>query len=268
MENTLNLLLQDTQSKWYTVSSGRPVGPLSTKEVVLRLQSGALTYASHLWREGFNAWTRIYEVDDFKCLLPAEPAAALILDLQKSARPQPTPPPVRQREEPRAWFVYVDSTQYGPFAQSELQTLIDSQRVVASTYVWKQGFNEWRLAGSLSDLSALFPKVAPAVKENTDKRQAPRKPFEAKIILTDGNEVGWAVCRDISVGGMQVLIDHNPGAVGTTLKINVSAAGNMPGFTCEGTVVRLIEDGRGFSCRFVNLPADARSAIEKYIQQQ
>ena len=91
------------------------------------------------------------------------------------------------------------------------------------------------------------------------------QPFETKILLTDGKEVGWALCRDISVGGMQVLMDHSPGPAGTPLKLNVNPQANVPGFSCEGVVVRILEDGRGFSFRFTSLSNEAKSAIEKYI---
>ena len=64
---------------------------------------------------------------------------------------------------------------------------------------------------------------------------------------------------------MQVLMDHSPGPAGTALKLNVNPQPNMPGFACEGVVVRILEDGRGFSFRFTSLSGDAKSAIEKYI---
>ena len=181
MENTLNLLLQDTQSKWYADGNGSPTGPFSSKEVVLRLQSGALSYASHLWRDGLGKWTRIYELSEFKCLLPAEPSAALIQGLQRTQQTiQPTPPSVQQRQEARVWFVYLDNTQFGPFAEAEVTSLIDSGRVKASTYVWKKGFAEWCFAEKVAELESIFKKTTVSTKG--DKREAPRKPFEARII--------------------------------------------------------------------------------------
>ncbi|MBJ7883281.1 DUF4339 domain-containing protein, partial [Gelidibacter salicanalis] len=59
MENTLNLLLQDTALKWYTVVNDRPVGPLSAKEIVQRIRANDLNFASHVWKDGFKGWTRI-----------------------------------------------------------------------------------------------------------------------------------------------------------------------------------------------------------------
>ncbi len=78
------------------------------------------------------------------------------------------------------------------------------------------------------------------------------------------------VCRDISVGGMQILCDRVPGEAGTHVKLNVSPTG--PGapepFTAEGVIVRVLEDGHGFSFRFDNLDDAARKAIERYIQSE
>jgi hypothetical protein len=267
MENTLNLLLQDTAPKWFTVVNARPIGPLSAKDIVTRIQAGELSFASHVWKEGFSGWTRIYDVIDFKPLLPAEPSAALIASFQKPAA-QVAPPPMAPKPDLRTWYIYLDEANYGPISDSEVATLIQAGRITLATYMWQKGFADWTPAKDVPAWSNAFSGVAPAVvTKQFDKRSAPRKPFETKILLTDGKEVGWAICRDISVGGMQVLMDHSPGPAGTELKLNVNPQGNVPGFACEGTVVRILEDGRGFSFRFKTLSADARAAIEKYIAQ-
>ncbi len=262
MENTLNLLLQDTTLKWYTVVTDRPAGPLSAKEIVQRIQAGELNFASHVWKEGFKGWTRIYDVIDFKPLLPSEPTATLLGEIQRST--QATPPPLapQQKEELRIWYVYLDESSYGPVSDREVTALIESGRINASTYMWTKGFTDWQQG---KDIELWAKRWKTSAAKPSDKRSAPRKPFETKILLTDGNEVGWAICRDISVGGMQVLMDHSPGPAGTPLKLNVNPQSNIPGFACEGLVVRILEDGRGFSFRFTSLSPEAKSAIDKYI---
>ena len=273
MENTLNLLMQDTALKWYTVVNARPVGPLSAKEIVQRIQAGELNFASHLWKEGLTGWTRIYDVIDFKPLLPSEPSPTLIAEIQRSTQAAPPPLAPKQKEELRTWYIYLDEANYGPISDREVQTLMDAGRINSGTYMWQKGFTDWMQAKDietwakrLGAMNAKVPAAAAAVAAApADKRHAPRKPFETKILLTDGKEVGWAICRDISVGGLQVLMDHAPGPAGTALKLNVNAQGNIPGFACEGSIVRILEDGRGFSFRFSSLTEAARSAIEKYI---
>ncbi|MCO5143958.1 MAG: GYF domain-containing protein [Oligoflexia bacterium] len=267
MENTLNLLLEDTALKWYTVVNSRPVGPLSAKEIVQRIQAGELNLASHIWKEGFSSWTRLYDVIDFKPLLPAEPSVSLIAEIQKSTQASPPPLAPKQKEELRTWYIYLDESNYGPISDIEVQSLIQSGRVKGTTYIWQKGFADWQQAKEVDVWKKLLAGQAiPATQAKPDKRATPRKPFEAKILLTDGKEVGWALCRDISVGGMQVLMDHSPGPAGTQLKLNVNPATGVPGFACEGVIVRTLEDGRGFSFRFTQLSAEAKGAIENYIK--
>jgi hypothetical protein len=264
MENTLNLLLQDTALKWYTVVNSKPVGPLSAKEIVQRIQAHELNFASHVWKEGFTGWTRIYDVIDFKPLLPTEPSASFIAEIQKSTQASPPPLAPKQKQELRTWYIYLDEANYGPVSDPEVLSMIQSGRITPSTYMWQKGFKDWQMA---KDIEVWAAAVGGKKAASADKRATPRKPFETKILLTDGKEVGWALCRDISVGGMQVLMDHAPGPAGTELKLNVNPQGNMPGFACEGTIVRILEDGRGFSFRFSALTEEALAAIEKYITQ-
>lgn len=275
MENTVSLLIQDTNPQWFATVDDQLVGPISSKDIVEQIRAGGLNFSSFVWKKTLSGWTRLYEIEDFHCLMVAAPKADLLEEAKKRSSSAPakkaaaSPAPAAEaKEEPREWFVYLQETQYGPFAKSEVQVLIQAKRVTPTTYIWKKGFADWQLANTVAEWKDTFAPPARAEKEaakSSDKRIAPRKPFEAKIILTDGKEVGWAVCRDISVGGMQLLMDHAPGAVGTVLRLNVSSIGDIPSFACEGSIVRVLEDGRGFSFRFANLPTQARQAIEKYI---
>lgn len=269
MENTLLLFEDQVEKKWFVVVSEKLLGPVSGKEIALWFQSGDITLATPIWMEGFTDWKRIHEVKDFAALQPTTPGMDLLAQAKSRLHKEPesplkTPPP--PGKEQRIWFLYMNDSQYGPFSESEVRMMADAGRVSAQTYVWKKGMADWQLAPSITELNLKFvntPKQ-PA-KQMTEKRQTPRRPFEAKILLTDGQEVGWALCRDVSIGGMQVLMDRVPGGVGTTLKLNISAANDIPSFTCEGEIVRILEDKRGFSFRFVNLPPKAKGAIEEYI---
>jgi c-di-GMP-binding flagellar brake protein YcgR len=85
--------------------------------------------------------------------------------------------------------------------------------------------------------------------------------------------VSTGICRDVSIGGMQVLTERTPGPVGTKIRLNVSpsvaqdAQALFDPFVATGSVVRVLEDGKGFSFRFDSLSDDARNSIEKYIAQ-
>lgn len=102
----------------------------------------------------------------------------------------------------------------------------------------------------------------------SERREAPRRPLVARLFLHNDKDVIIAVCRDISIGGMQVLTDRVPGPEGSTIKLNVSPGdpSRVKGFVAEGEIVRVLEDGRGFSFRFTKISEDAKKTIRKYIE--
>jgi hypothetical protein len=72
---------------------------------------------------------------------------------------------------------------------------------------------------------------------------------------------------------MQVLCDMAP-ETGSTISLNVQPTedsgsaqpgGKIDPFAAKGVVVRVLEDGRGFSFRFEDLSDTARTAIQSYI---
>jgi hypothetical protein len=128
-----------------------------------------------------------------------------------------------------------------------------------------------KASGASGTSGAKKAAVEPLMEE---QRKAPRRPLVAKILMADHQALSVAVCRDISVGGMQVLTDQIPGAPGARIKLNVSPAGGKSGtkliepFVAEGVIVRILEDGRGFSFRFDKLPERSREVIEDYIRAE
>lgn len=74
------------------------------------------------------------------------------------------------------------------------------------------------------------------------------------------------MCRDISIVGMQVLMDDFQGSTGDRISINVHPENSDYHFTAAGVVVRLLEGNSGFSFRFQGLSDEARNSIEKYLQ--
>ena len=85
--------------------------------------------------------------------------------------------------------------------------------------------------------------------------------------MTNESELVTGMCRDISIGGMQVLTDEVPGEVGTKIRLHVEPPkdSGLKAFVAEGTVVRILEDRRGFSFRFSKLSDEAKKSIESYI---
>ena len=224
--------------------------------------------------------------------------------------------------EERMWFLFYNQSQYGPFSKDEVNRLILVGRIHGRVHAWKNGRATWERLERIGDFREVLANAAdlpevqtlgktasrataaakrstrakgaassdhgsvqdePSVRLNKDKRRAMRAPLVAKIVMADEKGVSVGVCRDISIGGMQVLTDRIPGDPGNRIRLNVSALGEKGGtsdgeaeddhgrrkiesFVAEGVIVRILEDNRGFSFRFDKLSAAAKRSIERYIE--
>ena len=54
------------------------------------------------------------------------------------------------------WYIVVDGEQKGPLPPVELSQLFAKGAVGLESYVWKEGFDDWKVASDVSELAALF----------------------------------------------------------------------------------------------------------------
>jgi len=134
---------------------------------------------------------------------------------------------------------------------------------------------DWEKLANLTVFGKSVPsKKAPQAPGagSSEKRKHARRPLIAKVMIADGGKLIVGMCRDISIGGMQVMTEYLPEKAGARLKLNVSPTDmSKPGFqpfVAEGIVVRIMDDRRGFSFRFENLSAESRVTIERIIGAQ
>ncbi len=68
-----------------------------------------------------------------------------------------TPPPPPQVQ----YHVSVNGQSAGPFNLQQLQQMVQTGQLTRATYVWKNGMQNWELAGNVQELSMLFGAVPP-----------------------------------------------------------------------------------------------------------
>ena len=68
-----------------------------------------------------------------------------------------TPPPPPQVQ----YHVSVNGQSAGPFNLQQLQQTVQTGQLTRATYVWKNGMQNWELAGNVQELSMLFGAVPP-----------------------------------------------------------------------------------------------------------
>jgi hypothetical protein len=281
MENTEKVFFEDDTPHWYIAMGDRWNGPLSASDVYERVTSQEITWAHYVWKPGQAEWKRLCDVKTFQAAVPGLPTKKLRNEVTEISKPdvraggKPSKTKSSKQsalKEERSWFLYYNDTQFGPFTEGEILRFLSTGKINPRVHAWKGGMPNWvRIrdlepfkTGSTSK-SDSKPSVRPAVERRKEQREAPRRPMVARILLHNNKNVTEAMCRDISVGGMQVLTDVIPGTVGSKIKLNVSS-GALDPFVAEGEIVRILEDNRGFSFRFSGLSEPAKRAIEKYIQ--
>ncbi len=289
MENTPRIFFDDDRPQWYLAQGDHWVGPLAASDVYGRVVAGEISLAHFAWKPGQAEWKRICDIKSFQSAVPALPAKGMQSEVKQAAKPavksgksaaQRAKPPAMPEDDSgeSKWFLYYDESLYGPFTREEVSRFLKVGKIFGGTFAWCEGMETWHKISDIGELSGALEeskkiKLPPSLKKS-ERRSSPRRPLIAKIFLSNDESVITAVCRDISVGGMQLLTDRIPGPVGTKVKLNVSPSGSSSNFTykhlepfvAEGVIVRILEDGRGFSFRFEKVSEGAKRAIESYIQ--
>jgi hypothetical protein len=285
MENTGKVLFEDDSPQWFIAQGEGWVGPLTASDVYQKILSQELSWAHFVWKAGQGEWKRLCDVKSFQVAVPTLPKKQMQQEVKEASRPgvRKAPasksPPLPPRKEEKTWYLFYSEAQFGPFSVEEVRRFLQVGKIHGRVYAWCDGMGDW---ARLETLELFESEVAQAsqVREQKKKpaapkenRSAPRRPLVAKILMANQESVIVAVCRDVSVGGMQVLTDRIPGAVGARIKMNVSPANRVgkgekeiEPFVAQGEIVRILEDGCGFSFRFDRLPEASLRAIEKYIQ--
>lgn len=288
------------QDRWFSIIGEKSFGPFSEEELISRFQSGELSPAHYVWKDGLNDWVRLVDIQGFQSYFPPKPDKNLIEALRAPAAPPEVP-------APRDWYLYLNGSQEGPYHQGEVVSFYQTGKVDSQTFVWKVGMDNWQALAQTPELASSLPSQKPAVppppagmaqgsqsaapapaqssSQSTpaaatsaeNSRSAPRIPITARVLFHDNQLVGEGLCRDLSIGGAQILLDAraNPNIqvvpVGSVIKMNLHSEeavsdGKKVVFTTEAVVVRHLSSGeRGFAVRFLNIEDEFINLIQNYV---
>ncbi len=260
-------------SDWYYVENNDRVGPVSQDEMFSYFKNGKLNSESYIWTAGFENWVKADEVDAFKSLF-----------LSKAPEIPGMPPVIDDpiyvtygwnelADDDKVISIKIGSDrgsdseiEYGPYTTLEIRRAYGENRINDQTLVHIPGADDWIPLCEMPIYERLFNQKPP-VPAADERRSGVRKPFVARMFVHDKNILLEGVCRDISIGGLQVLVSDNPFEVGEEITLNVHPDNSEYHFVTTGLIVRSLEANQGFALRFVNLDNDAENAIENYISQ-
>jgi len=252
--------------KWYYVQNGERQGPVEFDEVLSLYQGSTIGSEDYVWTKGFEDWKKIKDVPKFStdsssgdAIPPVENSTEV--DLQALD------------PDHRCLFIKTgkdrggNEVEYGPFSINILKKLYSENRVNGKTFVFAKGMGQWMFLADMKGFESVFEELPPVIDES-ERRSSTRSPFIARMFIEKNQNVFEGICRDISVGGMQVLVDEFPANVGEKISINVHPENTDHHFVASGKIVRLLEGNQGFSFRFIDLKDDAINAINSYLDQQ
>ncbi len=268
---------------WYYVQKGNRHGPVALEVIQQMIANSDLTPADYVWKKGFENWKKIKEVEELEDNPASTPSPAAAPFKAPEAPKTPETelgPKVEYKEsslkdlspDERSIYVRIGNdrglppSDYGPFNITQLKQLFKESRINGKTLIFVTGMKEWKVLGDLPEYEEVFNEAPPKIQD-ADRRAAVRKPFVARLFVQNNKKVFEGICRDISVGGMQILTDDFKGQAGDKISINVHPENSEYHFTASGVVVRILDGNSGFSFRFQGLSDEARRSVEKYLQE-
>lgn len=260
---------------WYYVQKGNRHGPVGVEVIEQMVRNQELKTDDYVWKKGFENWKKIKDVSELN-----EVEAAPLPKAEPELPNFPEAPSKPEKElnlkdlgaDEKVVYIRIGqdrgvaATEYGPYSVNILKKLFKENRINGKTEVFIKGSQDWKLLGDLPEYEEIFEEMPPVIQES-DRRVTTRKPFIARLFIQNNKNLFEGICRDISIGGMQILIDDFQGKVGDKITINVHPENSEYHFTASGVVVRILDGNSGFSFRFQGLSDEAKRSIEKYLQE-
>jgi hypothetical protein len=263
-------------TKWYYVEDNERVGPIEKYEMKKLLVNGFLNDDSYVWKKGFDNWLKVSDIPELEELKNEPEESEVETDLELPPVFDKSPPQAEMSWDEidfdeRLFMIKVgrdrggNETEYGPFSLNMIKKLFDEKRINGKTLIFTRGMTNWAFVADIPVYNKLFESLPPVI-EDEERRTGIRKPFVARMFFHDNQEAFEGICRDISVGGLQILVSNFPVKLGETISINVHPDNGDYSFVAAGEVVRVLEGDQGFSLRFNELNRLAENTIQSYIQ--
>ena len=269
-------------TQWYYVQGSERVGPVERSEIDSLFHAGTINAESFVWKKGFDNWKSLESVEELSDLLSVQSAPSTPVFDDISEIPSMSHESAQQEEssgglnlmslsdEAKVFTVKVgydrggSETEYGPFSLNQIKKAYQEKRISERTFIFTPGMSTWVLLGDF-ELFERISGISSAEVSDDDRRVSVRKPFIARLFFHDNNQVYEGICRDISIGGLQVLVSSFPCKVDEKVSLNVHPDNSDYHFTASGRIVRKLEGDSGFSLRFEELSSEAIASIQAYV---
>jgi hypothetical protein len=278
-------------TNWYYVEGTERVGPVTEEVLKSLFDSCKLNQESYVWTKGQKDWSKIKDITPLNYLHEEEsssedeePISDIVDEVEATSSVDDIPiidlGPIKTDGidweavdyEERKFTIKIGidrdlaESEYGPFSLNQIRKAFEQKRINAKSLMFAPGMSDWVFVADLPIYQDLFQESPPVI-EDDDRRKNIRKPFVARMLFHDNEELFEGVCRDISIGGMQILISGYHGKIGEVVNMNVHPENSDYVFVASGKIVRILDGEQGFSIRFGDLGSQAQDSISSYLQQ-
>lgn len=264
--------------QWFYYHNNKQEGPLTLEQMKELMISGQLNNTSYVWTKGFADWKLIKDVSELNVqvkndLKKQETTVTATQEYTKVAQNQESAVKLLLGTvKPGEKSIYIKTgfdrggtpKEYGPFDLDMIRKLYQTNRINGRTLVYFPGIDCWRILAVFSDFEEIFNELPPII-EDSDRRRWERKPFTARLFFTTDNQFYEGICKDLSLGGMQVLLYKFPGKVGEVIKLNVHPEDPSHQFVAKAKIVRIAKSDGALSMEFLELSDIAKKAIQNYL---
>lgn len=150
-------------------------------------------------------------------------------------------PEIKEEDEPekKIWYYVLNNQSVGPYTQTEMIQMIQEKKILANTYIWKSGLQDWIYVKNSELAAYLFQKEEPKDEKEVDdgwyyvdinnSQQGPYSKEEMRMFLEQGMINGntfvwqqgladWIHCKDSTLFTGHTNAQTNFYANGNTTK--------------------------------------------------
>jgi hypothetical protein len=174
----------------------------------------------------------------------------------------------------RIWFYYADEEQVGPIHLHELKQAIEDGIIGPQDYVYREGFQDWKLLSEVTELSHLQPTPEPPAhprNRSGEQRSSKRVPIRELVIAHNDSRIASGSLTDISVSGVFFKTQENCFSINDEVKITLKEGKGLgKPMHIRGTVVRQAKESGvcvGYGLELKNLDERSRTTIIDYVKR-
>jgi len=164
-----------TSQHWYCFIDGAKNQPISEDMIKTLLRVKGIFPDTLVRQSKLDEWRP----------LSSHPRLAEVMGIRKS--PLPLQTPSREKEismNNKVWYYVADGDKSGPFTIDAVIELIEADRIMGVSLVWKEGLDEWIQASDCEELAGHFtfnstpPSLPPDLSYTNTEDLAPNNDFQ------------------------------------------------------------------------------------------